>query len=408
LTLKDKYNAGKFFLYSPPDDTKAFDFSLGLILFMAVFTVAAGSVWSGYTKQSLLEEQNNMSIVVKENGETANNEGDEDEADEGKIYNSKEGGNQMTEEVSLRVTPMLVFGFVCCMCLIIFFFCLASFTALYSCFEPIVMWTYKTFPRCPTYTLPQLKCWGCTMRMELRQFLLVCASLAITIVWLVYRKENWAWILQDFLGIFFSINMLKTLRLPSLKIITILLCLLFVYDIFFVFITKEFTQSGKSIMVEVATGGDSDEQLPMVLKVPHFNRDPRMVCFESYSMLGFGDILVPGLLVSYCHAFDLQKGSPCWVYWILTNVAYCAGMVATFISLFVMSEAQPALLYLVPFTLIPVLLVAFIRGDLAAMWRGDFATLEESQEVSHVEPNHNMNDEESVRVVERDENEAKD
>ena len=36
-----------------------------------------------------------------------------------------------------------------------------------------------------------------------------------------------------------------------------------------------------------------------------------------------------------------------------------------------MNSAQPALLYLVPFTLIPTILVAAIRGDLTAMWVGD-------------------------------------
>ena len=61
----------------------------------------------------------------------------------------------------------------------------------------------------------------------------------------------------------FSINMLKVLRLPSLRICTILLSALFFYDIFFVFITPLF-MSGKSVMVEVATGHSSDEQLPMV------------------------------------------------------------------------------------------------------------------------------------------------
>ena len=47
-----------------------------------------------------------------------------------------------------------------------------------------------------------------------------------------------------------------------------------------------FFQNGKSIMVEVATGGSTDEQLPMVLKVPHFNDHPLLCCYESYSMLG--------------------------------------------------------------------------------------------------------------------------
>ncbi len=51
-------------------------------------------------------------------------------------------------------------------------------------------------------------------------------------------------------------------------------------------------------MVEVATGGDSGEQLPMVLKVPHLGSNPLKVCWMPFSMLGFGDILVPG---AGCH-----------------------------------------------------------------------------------------------------------
>ena len=121
-------------------------------------------------------------------------------------------------------------------------FCLASFTAIYSCFEPLVMMSYTVFPKCPIYNMPKIKCCGGNFRMELRQFILACFSLSVTIVWAIFRKASWAWILQDILGIFFSINMLKTLRLPSLKIITVLLCTLFVYDIFFVFITPLFTK----------------------------------------------------------------------------------------------------------------------------------------------------------------------
>ena len=63
------------------------------------------------------------------------------------------------------------------------------------------------------------------------------------------------------------------------------------------------------------------------------------------------------------------------------------GLVATFISLFLMNSAQPALLYLVcqpqcwpgtlhyiwqvPFTLLPTILVSWLRGDLPDMWEGD-------------------------------------
>ena len=113
--------------------------------------------------------------------------------------------------------------------------------------------------------------------------------------------------------------MLKVLRLPSLKICTILLCALFFYDIFFVFITPLFM--GKSVMVEVATGHSSDEQLPMVLRVPHLSSDPSRVCYvHTYSLLGFGDILVPGLLLSYAHSYDLMAGIKYKLYWTITTV----------------------------------------------------------------------------------------
>lgn len=36
------------------------------------------------------------------------------------------------------------------------------------------------------------------------------------------------------------------------------------------------------------------EQLPMVLKVPRLNFSPLALCDRPFSLLGFGDILVPG------------------------------------------------------------------------------------------------------------------
>lgn len=116
-------------------------------------------------------------------------------------------------------------------------------------------------------------------------------------------------------------------------------------------------------MVEVATGGNSggssgnsisggggggggssssaDEQLPMVVRVcilfyiilfpwltfgyviqvPHLGSDPLLVCnLQSYSLLGFGDILVPGMLVGFCHGFDLATNNRRKLYFIITLI----------------------------------------------------------------------------------------
>jgi len=319
--------------------------------------------------------------------------------DEEQIYDPRREsessqGRHPAEDISLRISPTWVIFYVILMCamlvLLYFFmdylvyfiigmFCLTSTIAVYSCLEPLVMLSYAYLP-CPTIKFPTCNLYICILNLELRQFVLLLGSVSISLVWLVYRNAGWAWVLQDFLAILFCINMLKVLRLPSLKICTLLLSTLFFYDIFFVFITPLITKSGKSIMVDVATGGDSGEQVPLVIKVPLLNVPLGMeVCDINFSMLGFGDVLVPGLLLSYCHSFDLHTGTPCKLYWIITNLAYVLGLVATYISLYLMESAQPALLYLVPFTLTPVILVAWIRGDLPAMWQGDFPSQQEDE-----------------------------
>ena len=53
VDLMAQYPKGTFYLYAPEDDPKSFDSSLGVILLMAVFTVAFGSAWSGYAKKNL-------------------------------------------------------------------------------------------------------------------------------------------------------------------------------------------------------------------------------------------------------------------------------------------------------------------------------------------------------------------
>ena len=59
---------------------------------------------------------------------------------------------------------------------------------------------------------------------------------------------------------------------------------------------------------------------------------------------------------------------------ILLFSVYSLSLVATFISLFLMDSAQPALLYIVPCTLLPIMLTACARGEFKDMWDGDRET----------------------------------
>ncbi|XP_027808229.2 signal peptide peptidase-like 2B isoform X4 [Marmota flaviventris] len=338
-------------LYAPSEPV--LDYNMVIIFIMAVGTVAIGGYWAG---------SRDVRKYMK---------------------HKRDDGPEKQEEAAVDVTPVMIGVFVvmCCSMLVLLYhfydhlvyaiigiFCLASSTGLYSCLAPCVRRLPFCECRVPDNSLPYFH-----KRPQARMLLLALLCIAVSVVWGVFRNEDqWAWVLQDTLGVAFCLYMLRTVRLPTFKACTLLLLVLFVYDVFFVFVTPFLTKSGNSIMVEVATGPSDSatrEKLPMVLKVPRLNASPLALCDRPFSLLGFGDILVPGLLVAYCHRFDIQAQSS-RVYFVACTVAYGIGLLVTFVALALMQRGQPALLYLVPCTLVTSCLVALWRRELGAFWTG--------------------------------------
>ncbi|XP_061097432.1 signal peptide peptidase-like 2 [Conger conger] len=340
-------------LYAPSEPV--LDYNMVIIFIVAVGTVAVGGYWASShdIKRRNMMKQKKKGAVKKQGVET------------------------------LDVTSVMicVFMVMCCSMLVLLYrfydqlvyliiaiFCLASSVGLYSCLWPLVRRIPLGKCRIPENNLPY-----CHKRPEVRRLVLAAFCVAVSVTWGVFRNEDqWAWVLQDALGIAFCLYMLKTIRLPTFKACTLLLLVLFVYDVFFVFITPFLTKNGKSIMVEVATGpsnSNTQEKLPMVLKVPRLNSSPLALCDRPFSLLGFGDILVPGLLVAYCHRFDVQMQTS-RIYFLACTIGYGVGLLVTFAVLALMQAAQPALLYLVPCTLLSSLAVALWRKELPQFWTG--------------------------------------
>ncbi|RWR72209.1 signal peptide peptidase-like protein 4 [Cinnamomum micranthum f. kanehirae] len=194
-----------------------------------------------------------------------------------------------------------------------------------------------------------------------------CITFAV--VWAYYRQRlSFAWIGQDILGIALIITVLQIVRLPNLKVGTVLLSCAFLYDIFWVFVSKKLFH--ESVMIVVARGDKSGEDgIPMLLKIPRMF-DP----WGGYSIIGFGDILLPGLLIAFSLRYDwaakknLRAG-----YFLWSMVAYGLGLLITYVALNLMDgHGQPALLYIVPFTLGTILTLGKRRGELANLWtRGE-------------------------------------
>ena len=120
-------------------------------------------------------------------------------------------------------------------------------------------------------------------------FLLV-ASIALT----GYYSYSKNWIASNIFGLSFSINAIQLLSLDSFKTGMILLSGLFFYDIFWVFYTP--------VMVSVATNFDA----PIKLLWPRDVIEYLLVRpLESrFTMLGLGDIVIPGIFVALCLRYD--------------------------------------------------------------------------------------------------------
>mmetsp|Transcript_135520 Transcript_135520/g.433511 ORF Transcript_135520/g.433511 Transcript_135520/m.433511 type:complete len:541 (-) Transcript_135520:113-1735(-) len=182
--------------------------------------------------------------------------------------------------------------------------------------------------------------------------------------WVILRNTPYGWPFQDIIGAGFLCGMQRTLRLPNIKMATLFLCVMFFFDIFWVFISPLFFH--ESVMVRVATGGGTGEAVPMLLRVPAFG-DP----FGNDRLLGFGDIALPGLLVSYLRRHDLiSRRTLSQGYFLPALVGYFVGLNFTIAALCIMRMGQPALLYLVPCTLGTTLVLASRRGEAQLLWDG--------------------------------------
>ncbi|KAH0470686.1 hypothetical protein IEQ34_000409 [Dendrobium chrysotoxum] len=175
---------------------------------------------------------------------------------------------------------------------------------------------------------------------------------AFAIVWAIHRESTYAWIGQDTLGICLMITVFQMAQLPNIKVASALLVSAFLYDIFWVFISPFIFK--ESVMIAVAHGGNSGEgAIPMLLRLPRFF-DP----WGGYDMIGFGDIIFPGLLVAFSRRFDKEN-----------KKGVLNGLFLTYLVLYLMNgHGQPALLYLVPCTLGLIIILGWIRGELRLLW----------------------------------------
>jgi signal peptide peptidase-like 2B len=253
-------------------------------------------------------------------------------------------------------------------------------------------------------------------------------SLTLAIFWFLTRHASWNWILLDCLGLCVCCLIVQTMRIAGLRAATVLLLLFFLYDIFMVFITPSIF--GDSVMVEVATGGGANlpstmvknttsssgtsarsgfpteecvrspgEKIPMLYMFPRFSGWP-----GGYSMLGYGDIVFPSILLSHVLRFDYSVRGRlcCWkhkememgrqdqtregtTYFPWLVIGYAVGLMMAFLANYFQItingvHGQPALLYLVPCTLGTHVVLSWRKGEFIEQWNNVITSEEEDDD----------------------------
>ncbi|XP_069687121.1 minor histocompatibility antigen H13 [Periplaneta americana] len=193
---------------------------------------------------------------------------------------------------------------------------------------------------------------------------LVCCS--VVGAWYLIKKH---WIANNLFGIAFAINGVELLHLNNVVTGCILLCGLFVYDIFWVF--------GTNVMVTVAKSFEA----PIKLVFPQDLLEQGLSA-SNFAMLGLGDIVIPGIFIALLLRFDNSLKRNSNTYFYVTFIAYFMGLMATIFVMHVFKHAQPALLYLVPACLGTPLLLALLKGDIKAMFQYEDHPSEKTSETT--------------------------
>ncbi|RYY34382.1 hypothetical protein EON62_03355 [archaeon] len=189
------------------------------------------------------------------------------------------------------------------------------------------------------------------------------------------------WVANNILAAAFCISGIQRIAVNSWGMCSAILAALFVYDIVMVF--------GTPMMVTVATKVDG----PIKILCPRGVSDPWGR--PAFSLLGLGDIVMPGLLLALLMRFDAtaylrslrasgsaqEEHTPASLLmtdffrplFMSTWVAYVAGLMATVLVMLAWEAAQPALLYLVPAVVITSALTALVLGRASALWHYDDA-----------------------------------
>ncbi|OVA08666.1 Protease-associated domain [Macleaya cordata] len=282
-TIKELMLAGglvELLLYSP--NRPVVDLSVIVLWLMAVGTIICASLWSEFIASEQRDESyNQLTPKVSASADTVKDDSDKE------VFDINARG-AVVFVIAASAFLLLLYFFMSSwfIWLLVVLFCIGGTEGMHACIVTVILRIFRNAGR-KTVDLPILG------EVSVLSIGVLPFCLAFAIFWAANQHASYAWIGQDVLGICLMITVLQMARLPNIKVALVLLSCAFVYDIFWVFISPLIFH--ESVMIAVARGDNSGgEAIPMLLRIPRFF-DP----WGGYDMIGFGDILFPGLLVAF-------------------------------------------------------------------------------------------------------------
>ncbi|RDX83855.1 Signal peptide peptidase-like 5, partial [Mucuna pruriens] len=377
-------------LYAPV--RPVIDYSVGCLWLMSVGTVICASLWSDITAPDQVDERYNELSPKGSMSEAGKDDSEKD------IVNIDAKG-AIFFVITASTFLVLLFFFMSSwfIWVLIILFCIGGIEGMHNCIVSLALrynkcllssnkkgnqCSFRIKPRSYAQKTLNVPLFG---EVSIFSLLVLLFCVIFAVVWVATRHGSFSWFGQDLLGICLMITVLQLARLPNIKVATVLLCCAFVYDIFWVFISPVIFN--KSVMITVARGDKAGgEAIPMLLRFPRPS-DP----WGGYDMIGFGDILFPGLLVSFTRRFDKdnKKGVVSGYFlWLVIGYGFVhlmASLFFTYLGLYLMKgHGQPALLYLVPCTLGVAVVLGSKRGELKVLWNYEEGDANSSKEPSQL------------------------
>lgn len=233
-------------------------------------------------------------------------------------------------------------------------------------------------------TIPVWNCWKCTRgslvnrrklvriyniigRVRYSDIIAVLPGALLGICYIFDSQRSLVY--QDLIALLLCVFIQRSIQLPSLKLGSIFLSLMFFFDIFWVFFSDRVF--GQSVMIHVAQGAGGKE-LPMLIEFNSWSDD-----LPARSMLGFGDIAIPGFLITYNLACDKRFGSGQNSLFLISMAGYVLGLLSALVAVHVSKSGQPALLYLVPTVMVSTFASIYKRQEFWEIWDGTFLEIDE-------------------------------